>query len=31
MLELRKITKVYATDDFKQTALDNVSITFKKN
>ena len=31
MLELRKITKIYATDDFKQTALDNVSITFKKN
>ena len=31
MLELRKITKVYATDDFKQTALDKVSITFKKN
>ncbi len=31
MLELRNITKIYATDDFKQTALDNVSITFKKN
>ena len=31
MLELRKITKIYATDDFKQTALDSVSITFKKN
>ena len=31
MLELRKITKIYATDDFKQTALDNVNITFKKN
>lgn len=31
MLELRKITKIYATEDFKQTALDSVSITFKKN
>ena len=31
MLELKNITKIYATDDFKQTALDNVSISFKKN
>lgn len=31
MLELKKITKIYATDDFKQTALDNVSIAFRKN
>ena len=30
MLELKNITKIYATDDFKQTALDNVSIVFRK-
>ncbi len=31
MLELKNITKVYATDNFKQTALDNVSINFREN
>ena len=31
MLELKKITKVYRTDDYTQKALDNVSITFRKN
>lgn len=30
MLELKNITKIYATDDFKQTALDNISIIFRK-
>ncbi len=30
MLELKNITKIYATDDFKQTALDNISIVFRK-
>ena len=30
MLELKNITKIYATDDFKQTALDNVNIVFRK-
>ena len=29
MLEIKKITKVYATDGFKQTALDKVSINFR--
>lgn len=31
MLELKNITKTYITDSFKQTALDNVSINFRKN
>ena len=31
MLELKKISKIYQTDDFKQKALDNVSITFREN
>lgn len=31
MLQLKNITKIYATDDFKQTALDNVSLTFREN
>lgn len=31
MLELKKISKVYETDSFKQKALDNVSINFRKN
>lgn len=31
MLELKKITKVYETEDFKQKALDGVSINFRKN
>ena len=28
MLEIKKIHKVYTTDNFKQTALDNVSLNF---
>ena len=31
MLELKKIKKVYETKDLKVTALDNVSIKFRKN
>ena len=31
MLEIKKITKIYETDNFKQKALDNVSINFRKN
>ena len=31
MLQLNNITKIYATDDFKQTALNNVSLSFRKN
>ena len=31
MLELKNITKVYKTDNFKQNALDKVSISFRKN
>ena len=31
MLEIRKITKIYETDGFKQKALDNVSINFRDN
>ena len=31
MLEIKKITKVYVTDGFKQKALDNVSINFRNN
>ncbi len=31
MLEIRKITKTYETDGFKQKALDKVSINFRNN
>lgn len=31
MLEIRKITKIYETDGFKQKALNNVSINFRKS
>ena len=31
MLEIKKITKVYETDGFKQKALNNVSINFRDN
>lgn len=31
MLELKHITKSYKTGDFKQTALENVSLKFRKN
>ena len=31
MLELKEITKIYNTDSFKQTALDEFSIKFRKN
>ena len=31
MLEIKKITKVYKTEEFVQKALDNVSISFRKN
>ena len=31
MLEIKKISKVYETDGFKQKALDNVSISFREN
>ena len=31
MLELKKITKIYETNIFKQQALDEVSINFRKN
>ena len=31
MLEIKKITKVYETDGFKQKALDKVSVNFRKN
>jgi len=31
MLEIKKITKVYETDGFKQKALDDVSINFRNN
>ena len=31
MLEIKKITKVYETDGFKQKALDDVSINFRSN
>lgn len=31
MLELKNITKIYTTDSFKQTALDNISINFREN
>ena len=30
MLEIKNITKVYETDGFKQCALDNVSVNFRK-
>ena len=31
MLELKNITKIYKTGDFEQKALDEVSISFRKN
>ena len=31
MLEIKKITKVYETDGFKQKALNDVSINFRSN
>ena len=31
MLEIKKITKIYETDGFKQKALDKVSVNFRKN
>ncbi len=31
MLELKKISKIYETDDFKQKALDKISINFREN
>ena len=31
MLELKKITKEYQTGEFKQTALDNVTVNFRNN
>ena len=31
MLEIKKISKVYESEDFKQTALDKVSISFREN
>lgn len=31
MLEIMKIHKVYTTDNFKQTALDNVSLNFRES
>lgn len=31
MLEIKKITKIYKTEGFKQTALDKVSVNFRKH
>lgn len=31
MLELKKITKIYQSGDFKQKALDNISVNFRSN
>ena len=31
MLEIKKINKTYQSEDFNQTALDNVSISFREN
>ena len=31
MLEIKKISKIYETEDLRQVALDNVSINFRKN
>ena len=31
MLELKKITKIYQTGEFKQTALDNITVNFRNN
>lgn len=31
MLQLKNITKIYTTEEFKQTALDNVVLTFREN
>ena len=31
MLELKKITKIYQVGEFKQTALNNISVNFRNN
>ena len=31
MLEIKKISKIYETENFKQKALNNVSISFREN
>ena len=31
MLELKKITKIYQTGEFKQTALDSITVNFRSN
>lgn len=31
MLQLKNITKIYTTEEFKQTALDRVTLTFREN
>ena len=31
MLEIREVTKIYKMDEISQTALDKVSINFRKN
>ena len=31
MLEIKKITKIYKTEGLKQTALDKVSVNFRKH
>jgi len=31
MLEIKKISKIYETDNFKQKALDSISVSFRKN
>ncbi len=31
MLKLKNITKIYATDDFKQTALDKINLNFRES
>ena len=31
MLQIKKITKIYELEDFKQKALDGVSVNFRKN
>ena len=31
MLELKKVTKIYHTGEFKQTALDKVTVNFRNN
>ena len=31
MLEIKNITKTYKTDNYIQKALDNISVSFRKN